>query len=293
MEAVLRLRGVGRRFGEVEALRAVDLDLPAGTLTTLVGPDGAGKTTLLRVAAGVLPPGGGRVERRPGAGVGYLAGAGGVYGDLTAWENLTFFGRLHGLSGGRLEAEARRLLDWAGLNPFRDRLARHLSGGMRQRLALACALIHRPQMALLDEPTTGLDPLARRELWALLRGLAAEGVAVLVATPYLDEARLGQRVAFLHGGRLLAMGSPEELRARVPYRIVLLRDEGGLGRRRLLDLARGLPGVRGVRASGDGVRVALAPSAPDPELPPGVRGAPAEVDLEDAFVWLAGEEVSA
>ncbi|MFS8641008.1 MAG: ABC transporter ATP-binding protein, partial [Symbiobacteriaceae bacterium] len=208
MEVVLRLAGVKHRFGAVEALRDVDLDLPAGTVTALVGPDGAGKTTLLRVAAGVLAPTAGRVERPAGAGVGYLAGTRSVYPDLTVWENLTFFGSLYGMHGRALAAEARRLLEWAGLEAFRHRQARHLSGGLRQRLALACALIHRPAVALLDEPTTGVDPVARRELWALLDQLAAGGMAVLVATPYMDEASQCRRVGLLHQGRLLAVGHP-------------------------------------------------------------------------------------
>ncbi|EKP94087.1 ABC transporter ATP-binding protein [Thermaerobacter subterraneus] len=287
MDMVLRLAGVSHRFGAVEVLRDVDLDLPAGTVTALVGPDGAGKTTLLRVAAGVLTPAAGRVERPGDAGIGYLAGASSVYPDLTVWENLTFFGRLYGMNGRALAAEAGRLLAWAGLEAFRHRPARHLSGGMRQKLALACALIHRPAVALLDEPTTGVDPVARRELWALLDQLAAGGMAVLVATPYMDEAGRCRRVALLHRGRLLAAGSPEELRARVPCRVLLLQAEGR--RQELLRLARELPGVQDARPAGEGVRVALPVGAPDPTLPPGVRAVPAEVELEDVYVWLAGE----
>lgn len=297
MNVALRLAGVSHRFGTVEALRDVDLDLPAGTVTALVGPDGAGKTTLLRVAAGILAPTAGRVERpagagAAGAGIGYLAGASSVYPDLTVWENVTFFGRLYGMAGRDLAAEAGRLLAWAGLDGFRHRLARDLSGGMRQKLGLVCALIHRPAVALLDEPTTGVDPVARRELWTLLRQLAGGGMAVLVATPYMDEAEQCRRVAFLHAGRLLAAGSPEELRARVPYRVLLLQPDAGAGpgRQELLELARGLPGVLDVRAAGEGVRVALPVAAPDPELPPGVRAVPVEVGLEDAYVWLADQE---
>ncbi|ADU50838.1 ABC transporter related protein [Thermaerobacter marianensis DSM 12885] len=304
MDALLRLKGVSHRFGAVEALRHVDLALPAGTLTALIGPDGAGKTTLLRIAAGVLTPTAGRVVR-PSAGIGYLAGSSSVYPDLSVWQNLTFFGRLYGMHPQALSREAERLLAWTDLDPFRHRLARNLSGGMRQKLGLACALIHRPAVALLDEPTTGVDPLARDELWKLLRELARNGMAVLVATPYFGEAELCPRVALLAAGRILATGSPAEIRARVPYRMGILQPAADVQpaavhppgheaaptahrrRRQLLKAARRLPGVVDARIVGAGVRFALAPDAPTPEAPSGTTILPAEPTLEDAYLWLS------
>ncbi|MCG0238046.1 MAG: ABC transporter ATP-binding protein, partial [Firmicutes bacterium] len=181
----------------MRAVEGVDLAVFPGEVVVLVGPDGAGKTTLARLAAGVLAPTAGRVVPDPRGRVGYLAARFSLYPDLTVWENLAFFGRLYGMATRDVEAEGTRLLEWVGLLPFRDRLAGALSGGMRQKLALACALLHRPPVLVLDEPTTGVDPVARAEFWQLLREEARAGRAVLVTTSYLDVAVGCDRVALL------------------------------------------------------------------------------------------------
>ncbi|HHV54532.1 MAG TPA: ATP-binding cassette domain-containing protein [Firmicutes bacterium] len=284
----IHLVRVSKRFGATVAVSEIDLAVHPGELVAAVGPDGAGKTTLARLAAGVLAPSAGRVEPDPRGRVGYLSGRFSLYPDLTVWENLTFLARLNGMAPGAVEAEAGRLLQWTGLLPFRGRLAGQLSGGMRQKLALACAVIHRPPLLVLDEPTTGVDPVARAELWELLRHQAAEGRAVLITTPYLDEGESCHRVALLYRGRLLAAGSPAALKARFPFQTAVLIPADGQWRRRALALAAAhqLPGVRWAYPLGAGVRVALEPGL-SPVPPPGYRLVPSAPNLEDVYVWLS------
>ncbi|MFO7173394.1 MAG: ABC transporter ATP-binding protein [Bacillota bacterium] len=289
MTPAIYLQGVSRSFGSVRAVEGVDLAVFPGEVVVLVGPDGAGKTTLARLAAGVLAPTAGRVVPDPRGRVGYLAARFSLYPDLTVWENLAFFGRLYGMATRDVEAEGTRLLEWVGLLPFRDRLAGALSGGMRQKLALACALLHRPPVLVLDEPTTGVDPVARAEFWQLLREEARAGRAVLVTTSYLDEAVGCDRVALLHRGRILAEGKPEALVGRLPYRMARLTaaGDGRRARGELLAAAEKLPGLVWTQPQGTGVRVALAPDAPLAP-PSGYRLEPAAPVLEDVYLWLTG-----
>ncbi|MFZ5814197.1 MAG: ABC transporter ATP-binding protein [Bacillota bacterium] len=284
----IHLINVSKRFGRFTAVEGVELAVHPGELVALVGPDGAGKTTLARLAAGALAPTDGRVEPESRGRVGYLTGRFSLYPDLTVWENLSFFSRLYGMGGAELEAEGRRLLEWVGLYPFRDRLAGALSGGMRQKLALACAVIHRPPTLILDEPTTAVDPIARADFWRLLQEQGRQGRAVLVTTPYLDEASYCDRVGLLHRGRLLAAGTAPELVARLPYRMAMLTasGEGRQQRAALVAAAERLPGVQWTQPLGMGVRVALDPGAPL-EAPPGFRLAEVEPVLEDAYLWLS------
>ncbi len=284
----LHLGHVGRRFGTTEAVADVELTVAAGELVGLVGPDGAGKTTLARLAAGVLEPTSGRVEPESRGRVGYLSGRFSLYPDLTVWENLRFFARLHGMRDADVRRDGERLLAWVGLLPFGRRLAGALSGGMRQKLALACALVHRPPMLILDEPTTAVDPVARAEFWDLLREQAREGRAVLVTTPYLDEAGACDRVGLLHRGRLLALGAAPAITARLPYRMALLARKEGAGRRAaLLHAAETLPGVVWTQPLGTGVRVALERDA-ELRAPPGLELTEVAPVLEDAYLWLSG-----
>lgn len=288
MLPAIHLRGVSRTYGRVVGVEAVDLAVHPGELVALVGPDGAGKTTLARLAAGVLAPTAGRVEPESRGRVGYLSARFSLYPDLTVWENLTFFANVYGMAGPALKGEGERLLDWVGLLPFRDRLAGALSGGMRQKLALVCAVIHKPPVLILDEPTTAVDPLARSEFWHLLREQAREGRAVLVTTPYLDEATYCNRVGLLHRGRLLAVGKADELIARLPWRMAMLTatGEGRQQRAALVAAAERLPGIQWTQPLGTGVRVALDPAAPL-EAPPGCALAPVPPTLEDAYLWLS------
>lgn len=215
-------RGLVRNFGGVTAVDGVSLSLKPGELYGLVGPDGAGKTTTVRMLAGLLHPDAGAVERAD-EGLGYMPQRYSLYGDLTVAENLTFFGRLFGLSRSERADRAANLLEITRLARFSDRRAAALSGGMYKKLALACALLHRPAVLLLDEPSNGVDPVSRRELWTLLYGFVEDGMAVLLCTPYMDEAARCHRVGLLHHGRLLAEDTPAALVGRLRHPTVRLR----------------------------------------------------------------------
>ncbi|MCB9654264.1 MAG: ABC transporter ATP-binding protein [Deltaproteobacteria bacterium] len=212
-----------RQFGEVSALAALSLGVRAGEVYGLVGPDGAGKTTALRILAGVIGPTGGhaRVQghdplagtTKVRASIGYMPQQYSLYGDLTVDENLRFFANMFCLKKPDFEARSATLLDITRLQRFGDRRADALSGGMYKKLALACALLHRPAALILDEPTNGVDPISRRELWALLFRFAQEGMAILVSTAYMDEAARCHRIGLLHRGRMLLEGRPADLTA--------------------------------------------------------------------------------
>jgi ABC-2 type transport system ATP-binding protein len=263
-------RGLVRRFGAVVAVDGLDLSVRPGEIFGLVGPDGAGKTTTLRLLAGVLPPSDGaavvvgldvardaeRLRRR----VGYVAQRFALYGDLTIDENLRFFADAYGVGSSERRARAGELLAMADLDRFRDRLADHLSGGMKQKLALVCGLIHRPDVLFLDEPTAGVDPVSRRDLWRMLYRLQEDGLTVVLSTAYMDEAERCHRLALLSAGRLVALGTPDQLRARLPDAIVevRLREASPTSLRLARDAARGLPGVTGAQLFGDRLHVALA-----------------------------------
>jgi ABC-2 type transport system ATP-binding protein len=218
----LEARGLVRRFGAVTALDGLSLEVQAGELYGLVGPDGAGKTTTIRALAGLIEPdeGSARVlgmdpltDRRVRERLGLMPQQYSLYRDLTVAENLKFFGRLSVLPRATFRERADRLLSITRLAPFTGRRADQLSGGMYKKLALACALLHEPDVLLLDEPTNGVDPVSRRELWELLHEFVDRGMAVVISTPYMDEAERCSRVGLMHRGRLLLEGAPEALLA--------------------------------------------------------------------------------
>jgi ABC-2 type transport system ATP-binding protein len=218
---VIALAELKKRFGATVALNGVSFEVTKGEMFGLIGPDGAGKTTALRSVCGLLRPDGGTVrvmgadpfrERRVAtSAIGYVSQRFSLYGDLSIDENIAFFARLHGVRD--FTSRRDRLLDLTRLRPFRDRLADRLSGGMKQKLALACTLVHEPPLLVLDEPTTGVDPVSRREFWKLLAEFLAQGLTIIVATPYLDEAERCARVALLNAGQVLAVATPEALQA--------------------------------------------------------------------------------
>jgi len=220
--ACVSVRGLGRRFGAITALDDVAFDVRAGELFGIVGPDGAGKTTLLRILAGVLPPSTGdatvlgasmaREPERAKPHVAYMAQRFGLYEDLTVRENIEFYADLYRVPKSERPARLERLYGFSRLGDFEDRLAGALSGGMKQKLALCCALIHRPELLLLDEPTFGVDPISRRDLWLIIHEMVAEGVTAIVTTSYLEEAERCDRVALLDHGRVVAVGEPASLR---------------------------------------------------------------------------------
>ncbi|HAZ62097.1 MAG TPA: multidrug ABC transporter ATP-binding protein [Armatimonadetes bacterium] len=224
MNAVV-VDGLTHRFGEVTALDDVSFEVAESEIFGLIGPDGAGKTTLMRLLAGLLTPNGGQIElggvdvlADPEAAkqkLGYLSQVFSLYGDLTIGENLDFVVEMF-QEDRAVAAEAKqRLLEMTDLARFVDRQAGRLSGGMKQKLGLSCALIHRPQVLLLDEPTTGVDPLSRRDFWRLLADLPGQGVTIVLSSPYMDEAARCDRLALIDHGRLLATGTADELAARV------------------------------------------------------------------------------
>ncbi|HEX6330977.1 MAG TPA: ABC transporter ATP-binding protein [Actinomycetota bacterium] len=221
------------RFGEHLALDAVSLEAPPGRVTGVVGGDGAGKTTLLRCLVGAVAPDGGTVRSPEARRIGYLASTSGTYPDLTVEENLTFSATAYGVSPARARTRVAELLDRTGLEPARDRLAANLSGGMRQKLGVIRAMVHRPELLVLDEPTTGVDPVSRADLWWLVARAAADGAAVVLTTAYLDEAERASWLLALDGGRTLTQGTPDEIAAAVPgtIRSVSRRPDGEAARR--------------------------------------------------------------
>lgn len=223
---MIRAERLTRRFGELTAVDGLSLEVARGEIFCLVGPDGAGKTTTLRLLTGLMAPTAGRISvagrdvaRHPGAvkdAIGYMAQRFGLYPDLSVDENMAFYADLYGLPRAERDALAARLLRMTRMEPFRKRLAGQLSGGMKQKLALMCALLHRPEVLFLDEPTNGVDPLSRRDFWVILYELVRDGMTVLITTAYLDEAERGHRVGLLYRGRLIACDTPAALRGLVP-----------------------------------------------------------------------------
>jgi ABC-2 type transport system ATP-binding protein len=224
MSEAVQFIGVSKTYGGVRALDAVSLWVRRGEMFGLIGSDGAGKTTAIRLMCGLLRPDAGEIRifgddpaadhRSVTARVGYLSQRFSLYGDLTVDENIAFFAEVHGVR--RYASRRDELLAMTQLTPFRARLADRLSGGMKQKLALVCTLIHEPLLLLLDEPTTGVDPVSRREFWKLLSEFLSRGITILMSTPYLDEAERCSRVALLHDGRLLASDDPAVLQASMP-----------------------------------------------------------------------------
>ena len=221
MSAAIQFSRVTRRYGTTEALSSLTLAVECGEMFGLIGADGAGKTTAIRLMCGLLHANAGEVRvfgldpadqhRYVTEKIGYLSQRFSLYGDLTIDENIAFFAEVHGVASYHDRRD--HLLEITQLKPFRARRADRLSGGMKQKLALACTLVHEPQLLLLDEPTTGVDPVSRREFWKLLSEFLAQGITILMSTTYMDEAERCTRIALLHEGHLLESGEPSRLRA--------------------------------------------------------------------------------
>jgi ABC-type multidrug transport system ATPase subunit len=228
------VRHVSVRFADVEALRDVTISVPVGEITSLVGGDGAGKSTVLRCLVGQVVPSSGEVDRPSKRSVGYMAATSGTWRELTVDENVAFVGRVFGLAPDELADRRTELLARAGLDDVGDRLAGDLSGGMRQKLGFVLAVLHRPSLLVLDEPSTGVDPVSRVELWRLITETAASGTAVVMATTYLDEAERTNTMYVLDRGRLLVSGPADDLTNHVPGWIetVEVADDPSRARRR-------------------------------------------------------------
>jgi ABC-2 type transport system ATP-binding protein len=253
---------LSKHFGEVRAVDGLSFEVHAGEIFGLVGPDGAGKTTALRMLAGVMSADSGSAQvagfdvvRDPEGAkfqLSYMSQRFGLYEDLTVDENLRFYADLYGVVRKERERRSQELLAAAGLSDFRSRLAGNLSGGMKQKLGLVCALIHTPKVILLDEPTNGVDPVSRRDFWRILYSLLAEGVAILTSTSYLDEAERCHRVGLLYQGRMLFCDRPDELKRKFPGQILAVHAAQPVKVREAL---AGAPGVRSALLVGDRVHV--------------------------------------
>jgi ABC-type multidrug transport system ATPase subunit len=298
--------GLTRRFADVVAVRDVSLRVDRADIFGLLGPNGSGKSTLIRMLCGVLRPSDGNAAvlgfdvRRQAESIkrqlGYMSQKFSLYADLSVMENLRFYGRIYGLSASRQAEREAAVMGLTGVGAFADRLAGHLSGGWKQRLALACAIIHEPTVLFLDEPTAGIDPVARRELWDLLFALAARGVTLFVTTHYMDEAERCTHVGYIYQSRLIASGRPAELKASPQvtpagtrrYEITCADATTALAR------SRGRPRIRDATMFGDTLHVLVEESlSPDElvrELAPGDPVAavrPISATLEDVFVILS------
>jgi ABC-2 type transport system ATP-binding protein len=309
--SVVTVNAVAKKFGETTALDGVSFDVAPGEIFGLVGPDGAGKTTLFRILTTLLVPDAGsatvlgcdvvrelwEIRSR----VGYMPGRFALYADLSVEENLAFFASVFGTT----VAEGRALIDpiYRQIEPFRERRAGALSGGMKQKLALCCALVHRPELLLLDEPTTGVDAVSRREFWELLGELRASGLTIVASTPYMDEASRCDRIALMHGGKLLSIDAPSEVGRRYPRALFSV---SGTPRAALLAALRAFPTVASAYPFGETVHVSdtrtgvevsrlteelrthLANSAVSD-----VHVAPVAAGIEDTFMELMGVAAAA
>lgn len=300
----IEVNHVSKRYGACQALEEVSLDIQAGEIYGLIGPDGAGKTTLFRILVTLLLPdsGSARIEgldvqrdfmaiRRR---IGYMPGRFSLYQDLTVAENLDFFATMFGTTVAENYGNIEEI--YSQIEPFRDRRAGKLSGGMKQKLALCCALVHRPSVLFLDEPTTGVDAVSRKEFWNMLYRIREAGVTILVSTPYMDEASLCNRISLMQKGRIIETGTPASIVAQYPHRLLGVSGQPAYP---LLRFLRQCPGLLRCFSFGSEHHVAVEPGTITPEaLQAKIREAgfhdavvrDIEPNIEDCFMELAKEE---
>jgi len=248
MNIAIKINNLYKNYGNIIAVNGIELTVNSGEMFGLVGPDGAGKTTTIRIMCGLLGADSGNVfildediikgRKKIQNSIGYLSQKFSLYGDLSVDENIEFFAEIHNVKDFRRRRD--ELLSFTRLIPFRDRLADKLSGGMKQKLALACSLIHKPKILFLDEPTTGVDPVSRRDFWKILSQLLKEGMTIFMTTPYLDEAERCNRVALMHEGKIISLDTPTQIKQQMKYQTIeiitsdikktykLFKDTGGL-----------------------------------------------------------------
>jgi len=261
---IIQAKNLTRRFGDLTAVDHLNLEIAEGEIFGLVGPDGAGKTTTLRLLCGLMDPTEGSVEvaghevaKEPDAvkdQIGYMAQRFGLYGDLTVDENMAFYADLFGIIGRERQELTERLLRMARLEPFRKRGAAKLSGGMKQKLALVCTLLHKPRVLFLDEPTNGVDPVSRRDFWAILYQLVTDGLTVFVATAYLDEAERANRVGLMHRGRMIRCDAPRTLRNDLDHAYYKIHSADA---RKTREALQSRHGVLSVLPAGEDLRLIL------------------------------------
>jgi drug efflux transport system ATP-binding protein len=302
---VIRTESLTKSFGNLAAVDRLTLSVEEGEIFGLVGPDGAGKTTTMRLLAAIMDPTSGdawvaghhtvREARAVSNDIGYMSQRFGLYPDLTVAENIAFYADIYGVPRRGREEKVERLLAFSNLAPFKKRLAGNLSGGMKQKLGLACALIHTPKVLFLDEPTNGVDPSSRRDFWRILYQLLRERVTIFVSTAYLDEAERANRIALMHHGKLLAVGTPEEVKRLMRGSILEIR---AADPRRATAVLREKLGANAVGLFGDRVHVVTAePDASRSQIEQTLAGAglnlsslrQIEPSLEDVFVSVLGE----
>lgn len=261
---VIKAENLTRTFGSLTAVDRLNLSVERGEIFGLVGPDGSGKTTIMRLFSGVLRPTGGEAwvlghavskEAEPLKDrIGYMAQKFGLYGDLTVMENIHFYADLYDVPRKERIPRIERLLSFSNLSPFKDRLAQNLSGGMKQKLGLTCALVHTPEILFLDEPTNGVDPVSRRDFWRILYDLLREGVTLFISTAYLDEAERCHRIGLMHNGRMLSIGTPKEVKDLMKGELWEVRCEQ---RMKAVQILQDLSGVKGAGIFGDKIHVLL------------------------------------
>jgi ABC-2 type transport system ATP-binding protein len=304
-KSAIEARNLTKRFGGVPAVEKLSVDCAPGEVFGFVGPDGAGKTTIMRLLAAVMAPDEGSIAiegldaiaepERVRSHVSYMPQRFGLYEDLTVDENIEFFAELFSVGRRDRQERAARLLMASGMTPFRKRRAGQLSGGMKQKLGLTCSLVHAPKVLLLDEPTAGVDPVSRRDFWRILYGLRGEGVAIVVATSYLDEAERCNRLGLLRDGRMLYCDTPPALKSLMPGQILAIASRDA---RRARDAVAGRVGVKGAILMGDSVHVVVDDAAlRASQLQAALTSADVPVDeieriapsIEDLFVSLLTE----
>ena len=302
---VIHASGLRRVFGDLVAIDGLSLAVEPGEIFGLVGPDGAGKTTTMRMLTGILPPSGGsatvagcdvaRQAEPLKEHIGYMSQRFGLYPDLTVAENIDFYADIYSVPQRDRADRTERLLGFSNLTPFKHRQAGNLSGGMKQKLGLACALIHTPRVLFLDEPTNGVDPVSRRDFWRILYQLVRDGVTLFVSTAYLDEAERCNRLALLHQGKLLGLGTPDELKAMMPGELLELRTSAprrsaALLREKMPEVSVGLFGdrihlvTRDAAGAGTRARQLLAEAGFEMQ-----SLKPVEPSLEDVFVAVLAQ----
>ncbi|MGD0806866.1 MAG: ABC transporter ATP-binding protein [Anaerolineales bacterium] len=296
---------LSRSFGRFCAVRDVSFSIPRGEIFGLLGPNGAGKTTLIRMFSGILPPSGGKaavlgfdirlqteeIKRR----IGYMSQRFSLYNDLTPRENINFYADIYSVPRAERGRRVNDLLEMAGLASHSSELTRALSGAWRQRLALACAIVHQPPMLFLDEPTAGVDPVSRREFWELIYAMAGEGVSVLATTHYMDEAEYCNRIGMMFQGELIALSEPDELRRQLPGALYQLDCEPSELAESIL---RRMPSVLGVSVHGALLHVDIQSEGSKPEIEAALAEAgvsirrlePALPSLEDVFIQLVEKQ---
>lgn len=306
-DAIIQVQGVQHVFRERAAIDNVSLTIRRGELFGIIGPDGAGKTTLLRMMAGVLNPNNGQITvnafdtvqqaEQVKACLGYMPQQFGLYGDLSVDENLHFAADVYGIRGAGRRQRFTELYEFTQLTSFKKRRAQFLSGGMKKKLALACALIHQPAILLLDEPTTGVDPVTRRNFWDLLSGLHTAGTTTIVSTPYMDEAERCNRVALLYQGHVLACDTPSRIKAMIPGKVLALRGSNIHSSQALL---QDLPFLLDVQVYGDQLNLIVDDDSAEARLAirerltgNGVTLGELEsvpMRMEEAFIFLVNQE---